>query len=356
MGDVKKILASCKLKDREKHNSRLFVDLCENIHIHYREYRFIFSLPEFFEFCDIIKKSEEDIRHYLINNQDYKPGKYPTTIIIAGGSERQLKFLENSPAPNRSNYDNNYFSIELQEEYVIDELHIHYRDFRLVLNRDNFKDLSVQFMNAYRELEDFEKSNKYIREKHADRAITSFNTEHSNKPLKNYIQGSVRVKLDKIRSQWYEDIIKEWVPNKQYINLLKSSFQKGETVFPIVLSKEQDGIYKIIDGHHRYYAALISGVECIDAIVTNLTFEESKPIREAEVLLKNFDTKTDNQYRLSDYFKNYMAFSLNDYYKNSFSSLMKSRKNRIVPRIKSLFPFRRIKKAAFKLFYDKPAK
>ena len=50
MGAVKQVLADRQLNDREGHNSRLFVDLCENIHIHFREYRLIFSLDEYFEF------------------------------------------------------------------------------------------------------------------------------------------------------------------------------------------------------------------------------------------------------------------------------------------------------------------
>ena len=33
MGSVKKILSKTKLLEREKHHSRMFVDLAENIHI-----------------------------------------------------------------------------------------------------------------------------------------------------------------------------------------------------------------------------------------------------------------------------------------------------------------------------------
>ena len=220
MGEVKKVLASCKLQQREKHNSRLFVDLCENIHIHYREYRFVFSLPEFFEFCEIIAKSEEDIRHYLVNNPDYEEGKYHTTVIIAAGRERQLKFLNKSPAPNESYYDNNSFAIELQEESVIDEIHIHYRDLRLVLNRNNFKDIASQFMTASQELERYEKSFTYIRQGHPDREIDSFNMDNSSESSKNHIQGVTQIKLDKIKSYWFEDITKEWIPDKEFVNII----------------------------------------------------------------------------------------------------------------------------------------
>ncbi|GAG20449.1 unnamed protein product, partial [marine sediment metagenome] len=109
MGAVKELLVSVDLPNRERHNSRLFSDLCENVHIHYREYRIIFSLSEYFEFIDIIKKGEQDVRNYLSNNPSYGEGEYPSTIMIAGGRERQMKFLQNSPAPNQSTYDNLVF-------------------------------------------------------------------------------------------------------------------------------------------------------------------------------------------------------------------------------------------------------
>ena len=336
MGDVKKVLASCKLRQREKHNSRLFVDLCENIHIHYREYRFVFSLPEFFEFCEIITNSEQDIRNYLVNNPDYEEGKYHTTVIIAGGRERQLKFLNKSPAPNQSYYENNSFAIELQEEYVTDEIHIHYRDLRLVLNRNNFKDIALQFIQASQELEQYEKSFHYVRQTHPDREIDSFNRDYMNESSKNHIQGATQIKLDKIKSYWFEDITKEWIPDKEYSNFLKTHLRRGKSILPILLSKEQDGSHYIIDGHHRYYAALTSGAQSINAIVADITFEESEQIRKAEVLLKQFDKKTGNKYRLSDFLKHYIAFSLNDYYKNAFRNITKSNARNIISRIYSL--------------------
>ena len=89
----------------------MFVDLAENIHIHHREFRTIFSLDEYFEYVDIITKSTTDVRNFLEQNKEYKEGEYPTTIMVAGGRERQLKFLENSPKPNQSRYFPNDFGI-----------------------------------------------------------------------------------------------------------------------------------------------------------------------------------------------------------------------------------------------------
>jgi len=74
MGRAKKELARINLPDREAHNSRMFVDLCENIHIHYREFQIVFSLDEYFEFTDLVARSTEDVRSYLAQNPDYLEG------------------------------------------------------------------------------------------------------------------------------------------------------------------------------------------------------------------------------------------------------------------------------------------
>ena len=78
MGEIKKDLARIKLPDREHHNSRMFIDLCENIHIHYREFRTVFSLDEYFEYAKILEDSTKDVRAYLAQNPDYQEGTYGT--------------------------------------------------------------------------------------------------------------------------------------------------------------------------------------------------------------------------------------------------------------------------------------
>ena len=65
MGEIRKILASDSLPDRELHNARAFVDLSEQVHIHYRELRQQFSVDEFFEYADVISRSAKDLRRYL---------------------------------------------------------------------------------------------------------------------------------------------------------------------------------------------------------------------------------------------------------------------------------------------------
>ena len=118
MGSVKKMLAKVELPSRETHHSRMFIDLAENIHIHHREYRTVFALDEYFEYVDILNKSTDDVRTFLSNNPHYREREYPTTIMVGGGRAQQLRFLSNSPKPNKSFYYDGEMAVELQDEFA----------------------------------------------------------------------------------------------------------------------------------------------------------------------------------------------------------------------------------------------
>jgi len=321
MGSVKRYLCKIDLPDREKHNSRMFVDLAENIHIHYREYRLIFSLDEYFEFSDILNKSTNDVRSFLIQNPDYKEQAYPTTLMIAGGKDRQLKFLSNSLQPNKSCYFNNIFDVELQDEFVTDEIHLHYRDFRIVMNRSNFRIMAHGFSEALSSLDDFEKHNTYIREMHSDRLITNYNKQQKDN-IETQLMGAKKVDLDKIYSFWYEDVSTHFKPQKGIIDILKKEYLNTGSFFPIILSTEKDGKHFIIDGHHRYYTALELKTKKIDAIITDLAFDETEELRQVEGLLKAFDRKTNYKYNFSEFLKQFIAYKNNSYYKNIFGKMV----------------------------------
>jgi len=350
VGSVRKYLYKDKLPDREIHHSRLFIDLAENIHIHHREYRTVFSLDEYFEYADIITKSTKDVRNFLEQNSDYEEQKYPTTILIAGGKERQRKFLKNSPKPNQTTYFSNDFAIELQDEFVTDEIHIHYRDFRIAMDRERFKKVAKGFEEALKELNTFEQKETYEREAHIDRVITDFN-EQNRDDIDTKQMGVVKILLKDISSYWYKNIEEEWNPNKEAISILKNEYKKGKKFVPILLSREKDGRYLIVDGHHRYYAILKLGLDEIDAVILELTFEETLKIREAERLLKEFDKETNYKYNISSFMKSYLGYKLNRYYVNVFKYKMRSQKlwYRILRKIKRLIFG---KKVIFKTFNE----
>ena len=116
MGEIKKILDTRQLPDRELHNSRLFIDLSENVHIHHREIRLMFGVDEFFEFTDIVKDSSKEVKRYLKKHPEYKEQEIFDGILVAGGTKRQTSPLQKSPKPHVSKYFPNRLQIELQEE------------------------------------------------------------------------------------------------------------------------------------------------------------------------------------------------------------------------------------------------
>lgn len=171
MGSIKKILTKKDLPDRELHNSRMFADLSENIHIHFREIRLMFGVEEFFEFFEILKEGARDIKKYLRRNPDYKEQEVFDGILVGGGAKRQIIPLKKSPEPHVSKYFPNRLQIELQEEKVIDAIHIHYRDYRLVMNIETFREFTHGMKEALDNLDEYLSQHDYKEGQHPFRQV-----------------------------------------------------------------------------------------------------------------------------------------------------------------------------------------
>jgi hypothetical protein len=133
MGAIEKILAEVELPDRDAHNNRVFIDLAESVHIHYREHRLVFTVEEFREvaraFAEGLVQLEDRVQ------KGYRVDTNHPTVIIGGEQQKPI----NVPEPSKS-YFNNRMVIEKSKPEVMDEIHIHYRDYRLVMkNRDTFE-------------------------------------------------------------------------------------------------------------------------------------------------------------------------------------------------------------------------
>lgn len=316
MGKVKLYLCKDTMKEREFHNSRLFIDICENIHIHYREYRFVFSVDEFLEFAAIIEGSKKDISNFLRQNSDYTEQKHKDAFIIAGGGKRQFKLLRNSPKPHESRYFNLDLAIELQEEGTLDQIHIHYRDLRVVLNRENFNLLAENIIKAREKLIEFEKTNKYIQKRHPDREIFKEDTESINS---DFVMGTKNIPIEHIVSPYHKDLIKDWKTcDHDYIGYLINELKIGNRFAPIIVSRTLNKKYVLILGHHRLYAAKKFGLKEITCVIVPFTHKETENLRKVEILLKEFDMKTDYKYHLSAFYQDYLGFKLNRFYSNFF--------------------------------------
>lgn len=324
MGLVKKELARAELPDREAHNSRMFIDLCENIHIHYREFRIVFTLDEYFEFADILERSTEDVRSYLAQNPDYEEGRYPTTIMIAGGKERQRQLLRNSPAPNQSAYFPNDFAIELNDESVVDEMHVHWRDYRFAIPRSHFRVIADTFAKAKDALDAFEAENTYHRRPHRDRSMEEFAKERAKfDDHVTRLASEVDIPIADVRTRFDESA--PFDPEQSDIRFLVSLFKTGRRVSPIILSTERDGSHHVIDGNHRLAAAREAGLTRINAIITDLTFSDSELFRRAEGLLKKFDRQTGFRYNASGFNRQFFAYRASRFYTDHFHRLSGAR-------------------------------
>jgi len=130
MGKIDKVLAKCELPDRDEHNSRMFVDMAENVHFHYREHRIVFSVEEFMQFAEAICTGRNNLVTEV--SKGYKESidlkEVPTKIL--GGSQ-----TESMKEGKKSAYFDDRFVIEKQVDGYGDVIHFHYRDLRIVMRK-----------------------------------------------------------------------------------------------------------------------------------------------------------------------------------------------------------------------------
>lgn len=115
----------------------IWLDIGENIHLHYRDLRIEFSLREFLEFAEHMKKLAELLADWLGDNPDWKedpePEKFDNKWVVwLPGYKPQDEIL----GP-KSEYWPNRLSIEKQVKK--DLYHIHYRDFRLEVSKETLR-------------------------------------------------------------------------------------------------------------------------------------------------------------------------------------------------------------------------
>jgi hypothetical protein len=139
--------------------------------------------------------------------------------------------------------------------------------------------------------------------------------------------------IKKVKSKWYEDIFSQWQPDQQYIEFLIKNLKEKKYSPPIVVVKESD-IFYIVNGHHRYYAHLQAGAKKIKCIVIEGTFEDSEPLRKAEVLLKEFDRETGYRYQFSGYLDRWAAAAEEHHFINKYRPTYKFQLYKFLKRIK----------------------
>ncbi|MGE0362190.1 MAG: hypothetical protein AB7H93_18125 [Vicinamibacterales bacterium] len=234
MGEVLKTLAAATLQPRDEHNKRLFVDLSESVHIHYREHRWVFGVAEFRHFATVIAEAASSLEAAVSagyrsrSDDECRRNVQVPTEVIAGSQVDALPL----PQPAQSKYFDDRLVIEQQTPSVKDKFHVHYRDLRLVFNNDR---TFLEVCDAF------------------TRAAATYRAD---------------LALADVRPRWTREQV--------------GPLDHVDVGVPILL--DQSGV--IIDGHHRYYAARARGAERIQALRLAMSFDESLPLRQFELALK----------------------------------------------------------------------
>lgn len=250
MGEVLRKLADATLQRRDDHNKRLFVDLSESVHIHFREHRLVFGVAEFRHFARVVAEGaarleDEVARGYRSKTDAECRANVQVPTIIIGGSQTDAIPVAH---PERSKYFDERLVIEQQTPAVKDKFHVHYRDLRLVFNNDD------TFLTV---------CDTFARAAAAYRAT---------------------VPIAAVTPRWSRDGV--------------GPLDHVDVGVPILV--DRDGV--IIDGHHRYYLARERGDDSIDTLQLRLTYDESAPIRAFELKLK-----AERQWDLLGHYKRAMA-------------------------------------------------
>lgn len=234
MGEVFRTLSEATLEPRDDHNKRLFVDLSESVHIHFREHRLVFGVSEFRHFAAVIAdaaaalEAEVDSGYRTRTDDECRANVQVPTRIIGGSQVEAIPLVD----PHRSKYLDERLVIEQQTPAVKDRFHVHYRDLRLVFNNDRtFLDVCDAFGRA-------------------------------------------------------ADSYRAWMPvavvTPRWTRAQVGALDHVDADVPILI----DRAGTIIDGHHRYYHRRDSGAEAIETIRLGMSFEDSLPLRQFDLALK----------------------------------------------------------------------
>ncbi len=137
MGVIKKILYRGEPLGQPRHKN-LFLDMEENIHIHYRDLRIELSRAEFEEITSIFQKQSAELLA-VIKEKNYQDGKLPNA------NQDDVRIWTESRLKHEVKYHPQRFSLE----ECGDGYHFHYRNYKLLIDPGDFREI----VNLFRTLE-----------------------------------------------------------------------------------------------------------------------------------------------------------------------------------------------------------
>jgi Ser/Thr protein kinase RdoA (MazF antagonist) len=136
MGVIKRVFFRGNILSRPKHRN-LFLDMEENIHIHYRDLRIEMSRAEFEEFSATFLKQQAELQE-IIEQKQYQDGKLPNA------NQEDVRIWTES----RLRHDVKYHPQRFSLEECGDGFHFHYRNYKLLFDRDEFVQIARVFAAA----------------------------------------------------------------------------------------------------------------------------------------------------------------------------------------------------------------
>jgi hypothetical protein len=228
MGHIRKMLAMKKLPSRVITPNQIWTDLCEDVHLHYRNVRLDYSEKEFAVFRAAIHQLGMAVEH-VANENDYREGD-PNFLI-------QQIFNERLDAD--SDYYPNRCTIELQKDGTV---HFHYRDLRLHFSDVEFETIAKMFKKAL--------------------AVMPVENEFPYHDVKERTRVTVPITL----VQPYDEGHKPMVFDKEHrdgIEYCKKLISDGKKIRPILVDTKGQRL----DGFKRYFAQLEFGKADIECFV-----------------------------------------------------------------------------------------
>jgi hypothetical protein len=229
MGHIKNFLSGEMIEHRSITPNMIWTDLCENVHLHYRNVRLEFSELEFATFRAAINMLGRAVEITALEH-NYEEGD-PNFLV-------QQMF--NTPLSPDSDYYSNRVTLELQKDNTV---HFHYRDLRLHWSFDEFKSIANLFIKAWAKIEASEREESIPRVKKA---------KTMNLPIdmiQPYDEGHRPLVIDK--------------KHREGIDFIKEEIKKGVKIRPILINPTGQRL----DGFKRYMAFKELGYDSIDCIV-----------------------------------------------------------------------------------------
>lgn len=133
MGVIKKILFRGDILGKPRHRN-MFLDMEENIHIHYRDLRIELSRGEFEDISSIFAKQSCELLQ-IIEDKKYQDGKLPNA------NQDDVRIWTESRLKHDLKYHPQRFSLE----ECGDGYHFHYRNYKLLIDKDEFHQIQRLF-------------------------------------------------------------------------------------------------------------------------------------------------------------------------------------------------------------------